>query len=150
MGRRRIILDSDSEDQAPEEVLSQLGSDSDSESAEPTGMGEDTDWLRKFKIPKNVRKWTADQIKNLRANFKGLEDLDDSILQGASLSELAVMSRQKLSGHKVFSKSLAATYERLVTTPVKIEAGDDHCTGAAHNSRFLRGYVGDSQNKPAV
>jgi len=39
--------------------------------------------IKKFKIPRN--RWSASQLENLRKNFKGLDGLDDSVLQKASL-----------------------------------------------------------------
>jgi len=43
------------------------------------------------------------------------------------------------------SKEMAETYEELARTSVKVEAGTDNCISAMHASRFLRGFVGDSQ-----
>jgi len=85
----------------------------------------------------------------LRKNFRGLEGIDDSILANASLTDFTVMSRHKAGGgagggSKLLSKAMAATYEELAATATKVAAGEDDCTGVAHSSRFLRGYVGDS------
>ena len=41
---------------------------------------------------------------------------------------------------------MSANFERITKFPIKVEAGEDNCTGTVHESRFLRGYVGDSQN----
>ena len=151
--RKRIIFDSDSE----EDDLSGLRSppDSGEEPEEPEGddIPAGLEWLKKFKIPKSNKVfWTAEQLCNLKKNMPGLENFDDSILSAATLKELAIMSRQQLGGgggggaHKVFSKTMSANFERISKFPIKIEAGEDHCTGTVHESRFLRGYVGDSQN----
>jgi hypothetical protein len=55
------------------------------------------------------------------------------------------MARQKVSCSKVFAQVLSANYDLISQFPVKVEAGEDNCMGQVHNSRFLRGYVGDSQ-----
>jgi hypothetical protein len=55
------------------------------------------------------------------------------------------MSRQKISGSKVFSQVMSANYDLISQFPVRVKAGEDDCTGLAHNARFLRRYVADSQ-----
>ena len=97
--RKRIIFDSDSE----EDDLSGLRSppDSGEEPEEPEGddIPARLEWLKKFKIPKSNKVfWTAEQLCNLKKNMPGLENFDDSILSAATLKELAIMSRQQLGG----------------------------------------------------
>ena len=97
--RKRIIFDSDSE----EDDLSGLRSppDSGEEPEEPEGddIPAGLEWLKKFKIPKSNKVfWTAEQLCNLKKNMPGLENFDDSILSAATLKELAIMSRQQLGG----------------------------------------------------
>ena len=99
--RKRIIFDSDSE----EDDLSGLQSppDSGEEPEEPEGddIPAGLEWLKKFKIPKSNKVfWTAEQLCNLKKNMPGLENFDDSILSAATLKELAIMSRQQLGGQK--------------------------------------------------
>jgi hypothetical protein len=66
------------------------------------------------------------------------------VLRHASLSELTGMARQKVSSSKILAQVMTANYEMLLNFPVKVEAGEDQCTGLAHSARFLRGYVGDA------
>ena len=89
--------------------------------------------------------WTADQLKNLRKNFRSLSNLDDSILAGLSFRELAALEGKKLKSGKILSEKMAENFETVKRFPVEVEAGQDHCTGLAHSARFLRGYVGNSQ-----
>jgi hypothetical protein len=55
------------------------------------------------------------------------------------------MGRQKLSSSRQLSNILSENFEQLQNFPSKVEGGMDNCLGKAHPSRFLRGYVGDSQ-----
>jgi len=143
--RKRIIFESDSEEEGAADAVAAGGMDTEPESEEePDAHHDKTDWIKSYKIPKSGRKWSAEQLKNLRETFKGIDKLDDSILQGASLTEMAVVAKMKAGGGKVFSKAMAATYEELARTDTVVEKGTDNCTGAVHSSRFLRGYVGDA------
>jgi hypothetical protein len=101
-----------------------------------------------FKIPrfKKNKVWTSEQLENFRKNWPMLKHFDDTVLREATLSELSNMARQKQSSSKVLSRVLAANYETVRNFPVKVEAGEDDCTGRVHKARFLRGYVGDSQD----
>ncbi len=67
------------------------------------------------------------------------------MLENATLSELTAMGKQKISGARFLSHTLSANFEQLQNFPAKVEEGVDDCLGKAHHSRFLRGYVGDSQ-----
>ncbi len=67
------------------------------------------------------------------------------MLECATLSELTAMGKQKFSNSRLLSHTLSANLEHLQNFPEKIEGGVDDCLGKAHPARFLRGYVGDSQ-----
>ena len=41
---------------------------------------------------------------------------------------------------------MAENYEKVKKFPVRVEAGNNLCTEKAHDCRFLRGYVGNSQD----
>jgi hypothetical protein len=43
------------------------------------------------------------------------------------------------------TEKLAANFEKVKNFAVEVQAGQDYCTGQAHKARFLRGYVGNSQ-----
>ena len=47
--------------------------------------------------------------------------------------------------NRVLTERLAENYEKVRKFAARVEAGEDHCTGKAHEARFLRGYVGNSQ-----
>ena len=128
------------------ESSSSSGSSSDSSNESEDEAGRPADRHASYKIPKlGKRIWTADQIKNLRKNFRSLNNLDDSIVAGLSFRELAAMEGKKLHSGKFLSEKMAENFEAVRRFPVDIEAGPDHCTGQAHSARFLRGYVGNSQ-----
>lgn len=104
-GRKRIIFDSDSE----EEAL--VHSDNDDGQNQNDGRQKDSDqglhnldWLKEYRIPRQTKRWSQEQIENLKKKFKGLDDLDDSILQNVSLRDLAVVSRQQMGGGEGFLK----------------------------------------------
>ena len=59
---------------------------------------------------------------------------------------MVAMGGKKDKNNKILTEKLAENYEKIRSFPTKIEAGEDHCTGQAHESRFLRGYVGNSQD----
>jgi hypothetical protein len=123
-------------------------SESDSEGAEEAP--EASDLLQpagKFTIPKHrpYGPWSGEELDNFRKTWPHLRNFADSVLRHASLSELTGMARQKISGSKVFAQIMSANYDQLVQFPVRVEAGEDDCTGLVHSSRFIRGYVGDSQ-----
>jgi hypothetical protein len=101
----------------------------------------------RYVIPKHrpYGPWSDDELDNFRKNWPHLRNFSDSVLRHASLSELTGMARQKVSSSKVFAQVLSANYDQILQFPVKVEAGEDNCTGQVHSSRFLRGYVGDSQ-----
>jgi hypothetical protein len=84
-------------------------------------------------------------LENFKKNWPHLRNFSNSVLEHASLSELTAMGKQKISGSKLLSQVLSANFEQIQNFPSKVESGEDHCTGMAHSSRFLRGYVGDSQ-----
>jgi hypothetical protein len=94
---------------------------------------------------KKTKIWTSDQLENFRKNWPNLKNFADSVLQNATLSELTAMGKQKVSGSQLLSHTLSANFEQLQNFPEKVEEGVDDCLGKVHHSRFLRGYVGDSQ-----
>ncbi len=89
--------------------------------------------------------WSAEQLENFRKNWPHLKNFADSVLEHATLTELTAMGRQKVSSSRLLSNVLSANFEQLQNFPTKVEEGVDNCLGKAHPSRFLRGYVGDSQ-----
>jgi hypothetical protein len=102
--------------------------------------------LKRFKIPKikRAKVWTREQLENFRKNWPNSKNFADSVLEGATLSELTAMGRQKISGSRLLSHTLSENFEQLQNFPTKVEEGMDDCLGKVHPSRFLRGYVGDS------
>jgi hypothetical protein len=55
------------------------------------------------------------------------------------------MGKQKISTSRLLSHTLSANLEHLQNFPEKIEGGVDVFLGKVYSARFLRGYVGDSQ-----
>ena len=147
--RRRPNVISDSESDSSDSSSSSSSSDSDSDNGE---VAAESTKGRKvggegYKIPKKTGKpvWSAEQIKNLKNNFRGLANLDDSILAHLTFKEMAALGNKKDKAGRVLSEKLAENYETVKRFPVRVESGSDHCTGQAHAARFLRGYVGNSQ-----
>jgi hypothetical protein len=104
--------------------------------------------LKTFKIPKRSKNkiWNAEQLDNFRKNWPHLKNFTDSVFENATLSELTAMGKQKVLGSRLLSHVLSANFEQLKNFPTRVEKGLDDCTGLAHSSRFLRGYVGDSKS----
>ena len=71
--------------------------------------------------------------------------MEDSILAHLSVKEMAALGGKKDKAGRHLSEKLAENFETVKKFPVGVEAGTDHCTGQAHEARFLRGYVGNSQ-----
>lgn len=67
-------------------------------------------------------------------------------MEQLTFSEIAKLGGRKEKGGRVLSEKLAANFERTKSFPTLVEAGEDDCTGQVHKSRFLRGYVGNSQD----
>ena len=141
--RRRIIESSSSEGEASSSSSSDSEPDPDDRTAAPELHRETS-----YRIPKIHSKaiWSPEQLKNLRKNFRNLENFDDSILASLTFKEMVAMGGKKDKNNKILTEKLAENYEKIRSFPTKIEAGEDHCTGLAHESRFLRGYVGNSQD----
>jgi hypothetical protein len=101
----------------------------------------------RFRIPKLPREkvWSESQLENFKKNWPHSKNFDNSVLENATLSELTAMGKQKVSNSRLFSHALSVNLEHLQNFPEKIEEGVDDCLGKAHSARFLRGYVGDSQ-----
>ena len=99
-----------------------------------------------YRIPKKGRRlWDSKQIENLRKNFKNIEHIDDGVLAFLSFRDISNNEGKKDKQNRVLTEKLAENYERVRKFPVKVEAGEDLCTERAHDARFLRGYVGNSQ-----
>ena len=119
-------------------------SDDDPDGEELADSGTAT--ASSYRIPKKGRRlWDAKQIENLRKNFKNIEHIDDSVLAFLSFRDISINEGKKDKQNRVVTEKLAENYERIHMFPVKVEAGDDLCTERAHDARFLRGYVGNSQ-----
>jgi hypothetical protein len=103
--------------------------------------------MKRFRIPKisKGKIWNEKQLDNFRKNWPHLKNFENSVLENATLSELTAMGKQKVSSSRLLSQTLSANLEHLQNFPEKIEGGVDDCLGKAHSARFLRGYVGDSQ-----
>ena len=97
--RKRLIFDSDTEEDEPGGPLSNPVSEAEQDDIEGDDLPVGLEWLKKFKIPKNNKVvWNSEQLSNLKKNMPGLENFDDSILSNASLRDLALMSRQQSRG----------------------------------------------------
>jgi hypothetical protein len=55
------------------------------------------------------------------------------------------MAKQKISGAKLLTQTMAAHFEQLQNFPAQVEKGEDDCNGKVHEARFLRGFVGDAR-----
>lgn len=135
---------SSSEESSSSESESQSSSDEEEDdNSATTGNTPDSN----FKIPKNRKSgpWSETELANIKKNWPNLKNIEDSILKNASLKEIGVLGRNKMSVSKLVTAQMASTYENVQSFPTKIEAGEDDCTGSVHSSRFLRGYVGDAQ-----
>jgi hypothetical protein len=89
--------------------------------------------------------WNDQQLVNFRKNWPNLRNFDNSVLRFASLTELTGMAKQKISGAKLLTQTMAAHFEQLQNFPAQVEKGEDDCTGKVHEARFLRGFVGDAR-----
>ena len=99
-----------------------------------------------YRIPKKGRRiWDSKQMENLRKNFKNIENIDDSVLAFISFREISSNEGKKDKQSRVLTEKLAENYDRIRKFPSRVEAGEDSCTDKAHDARFLRGYVGNSQ-----
>ncbi len=128
------------------ESSSESQTSTDSEPDPDDGDTGEDDRNTRYKIPKKSKLWNPEQIANLRKNFPCVEHLDDSILACLSFKEIANMGGKRDRNSKILTEKLAANYDRVRKFGVRVEAGEDHCTGIAHEARFLRGYVGNSQD----
>jgi hypothetical protein len=134
-----------SEGEITTETETSLGKEDDSDAAVEADEARRN--FNRFKIPKlkKAKFWTRDQLENFRKNWLNIKNFTDSVLENATLSELTAMGKQKISGSRFLSHTLSANFEQLQNFPAKVEEGLDDCLGKAHHSRFLRGYVRDSQ-----
>ena len=137
--RKRIIR--------PVESDLNTSSDSDDEPDNEEVIEHNCGTSSSYRIPnKGKRIWDSKQIANLRKNFKNIEHLDDSVLAFLSFRDISSTEGKKDKQNKFLTEKLAENYERVKKFPVRVEGGEDSCTDRAHDSRFLRGYVGNSQN----
>ena len=137
--RKRIaqIIESDSDST----------SDSDSDPDKEEEADDPATETPSYRIPKKGRRlWDSKQIENLRKNFKNIENLDDSVLAFLSFRDIASREGKKDKQNRVLTEKLSENYEKVKKFPVRVEAGEDLCLEKAHDSRFLRGYVGNSQD----
>ena len=137
--RKRIaqIIESDSDST----------SDSDSDPDKEEEVDDPATETPSYRIPKKGRRlWDSKQIENLRKNFKNIENLDDSVLAFLSFRDIASREGKKDKQNRVLTEKLSENYEKVKKFPVRVEAGEDLCLEKAHDSRFLRGYVGNSQD----
>ena len=126
-------------------------SDSSSESEDEPDSDDfhekDSAETSSYPIPKKSRRiWDSKQMENLRKNFKNIEHIDDSVLAFISFREISSNEGKKDKQSRVLSEKLADNYDRIRKFPSRVEAGEDSCTEKAHDARFLRGYVGNSQD----
>ncbi len=59
---------------------------------------------------------------------------------------MASLDCKQSKNHKISSHTLAANFEKIKKFPSKVQEGYDDCTGKAHESRFLRGYVASAKD----
>ena len=135
--KRKCIIESESDS----------SSESDEDPDNKEEVEDSTNSTPSYCIPKKGRRiWDSKQMENLRKNFKNLENLDDSVLAFLSFCDIASREGKKDKQNRVLTEKMAENYENVKKFPVRVEAGDDWCTEKAHDSWFLRGYVGNSQD----
>ena len=69
-----------------------------------------------------------------------------TLLAFLSFRDIASREGKKDKQNRVLTKKMAENYENVKKFLVRVEAGNDLCTEKAHDCRFLRGYVGNSQD----
>ncbi len=84
-------------------------------------------------------------MASLRKNYRFLTTLDDSVVACLTFKDIVAMAVHYEKSSKVLLEQLAANFETVNKFPTRVEAGEDHCTSKGHPTRFLRGYVGNSQ-----
>lgn len=62
-----------------------------------------------------------------------------------SFRETSAMGNRKQKSGRLLTEKLAENFERVKSFPIRVEAGDDHPTGQAHELRLERGYLGNMQ-----
>jgi hypothetical protein len=124
--RRRIrsIVSSSETEESNQTVSS--SSESEQE-AEETQHLSSKDFLKTFKIPKRNQSepWTLEQVENFKKNWPYLRNFDYSVLKFAMLKELTGMAKQKVSGQKLLSQAMVATFDQLQSFPAQVEAGPE-------------------------
>ena len=139
-GRQRIVSPPTSDDEGS---LSSA-SDPDTDSAD---SGDEEPVTKKARGGSKGSRvlWNPKQLANLRKNYRCLVNIDDDILCTLTWKEIQDTAARNEKTAKVLSERLAANYDTVGGFPVRVEAGEDDCTGQSHDARFLRGYVGNSQ-----
>ncbi len=139
--RRRIVSPS------PSSSESQTSSDSDDDpdDSDEEERAEPPPKKKKFSSKGNQLTWNEKQMANLRKNFRCLANIDDDILRHLSWKDIQDTAARSEKTGKGLTERLAANFDTVGGFPVRVEAGEDDCTGLVHSSRFLRGYVGNSQ-----
>ena len=124
-----------------------MSSESDEDPDNEEEVEDSTNSAPSYRIPKKRRRiWDSKQMENLRKNFKNLENLDDSVLAFLSFRDIASREGKKDKQNRVLTEKMAENYENVKKFLIRVEAGNDLCTKKAHDCRFLRGYVGNSQD----
>ena len=137
--RKRILKAAESD--------SDSSSDSDDEPNDEDIPVSTPDNTACFRIPKKGKRvWDTKQMENLRKIFKNIEHLDDNVLAFLSFRDISSNEGKKDKQNRVLTEKLAENFDRIQKFAVKVEAGEDLCTERAHDARFLRGYVGNSQD----
>ena len=122
--------------------------------------------LNRMKIPTTKRRWrttptrpppiaflrkeegfgTQSKWKTLGKISKNLENFYDSVLAFLSFRDIASREGKKDKQNRMLTEKMAENYEKVKKFPVRVQAGNNLCTEKAHDCRFLRGYVGNSQD----
>ena len=137
--RKRILKEAESD--------SDSSSDSDDEPDDEDIPISTPDNTSSYRIPKKSKRvWDTKQMENLRKTFKNIEHLNDNVLAFLSFRDISSNEGKKDKQNRVLAEKLAENFDRIRKFAVKVEAGEDLCTERAHDARFLRGYVGNSQD----
>ncbi len=139
--RRRIISPETSEEESDPDSSADSGSEED-DPEEPVLRAAPSS-----KRSKSKQIWDKVQLNSLKKNYPFLRNLDDSVVACLSFKEIAAMAGRTEKNAKILTEKLAANFETVSEFAVAVEAGEDHCTGKSHPARFLRGYVGNSQEQ---
>ena len=84
-------------------------------------------------------------VEQLEKNYPFLRNLDDSVVACLSFKEIVATAGRTEKNAKISSEKMVANFETVSEFAVAV--GEDNCTGKGHPARFLRGYVGNSQEQ---